>query len=287
MFKFSLAIPTVLFLSLNSIVAQNKVAYRIFDDKGKKVNYKAFKKQMLKADVVLFGEFHDNPISHWLELELAKDLNLNGDLVIGAEMLEADNQQLVDNYLSNKINFKFLDSAARLWPNFDTDYYPIVEYAKTNGLSVIATNIPRKYASMVFKDGGFDALNSLKDFEKKFVAPLPVKFDIELSQYKNMLNMMGDHGSPDIVKAQALKDATMAHFILKNYDISKKFLHINGAYHSDFHQGILWYLRQIDNTLDYKTISTCYQENVRKLDEVNLKRADFIICVDEDITRTY
>jgi len=287
MFKFSLAIPTVLFLSLNSIIAQNKVAYRIFDDKGKKVNYKAFKKQMLKADVVLFGEFHDNPISHWLELELAKDLNLNGDLVIGAEMLEADNQQLVDNYLSNKINFKFLDSAARLWPNFDTDYYPIVEYAKTNGLSVIATNIPRKYASMVFKDGGFDALNSLEDFEKKFVAPLPVKFDIELSQYKNMLNMMGDHGSLDIVKAQAIKDATMAHFILKNYDISKKFLHINGAYHSDFHQGILWYLRQIDNTLDYKTISTCYQENVRKLDEVNLKRADFIICVDKDITRTY
>ena len=287
MFKFSLAIPTVLFLSLNSIIAQNKVAYRIFDDKGKKVNYKAFKKQMLKADVVLFGEFHDNPISHWLELELAKDLNLNGDLVIGAEMLEADNQQLVDNYLSNKINFKFLDSAAKLWPNFDTDYYPIVEYAKTNGLSVIATNIPRKYASMVFKDGGFDALNSLEDFEKKFVAPLPVKFDIELSQYKNMLNMMGDHGSLDIVKAQAIKDATMAHFILKNYDISKKFLHINGAYHSDFHQGILWYLRQIDNTLDYKTISTCYQENVRKLDEVNLKRADFIICVDEDISRTY
>ena len=287
MFKFSLAIPTVLFLSLNSIIAQNKVAYRIFDDKGKKVNYKAFKKQMLRADVVLFGEFHDNPISHWLELELAKDLNLNGDLVIGAEMLEADNQQLVDNYLSNKINFKFLDSAARLWPNFDTDYYPIVEYAKTNGLSVIATNIPRKYASMVFKDGGFDALNSLEDFEKKFVAPIPVKFDIELSQYKNMLNMMGDHGSPDIVKAQAIKDATMAHFILKNYDISKKFLHINGAYHSDFHQGILWYLRQIDNTLDYKTISTCYQENVRKLDKVNLKRADFIICVDEDITRTY
>ena len=287
MFKFSLAIPTVLFLSLNSIIAQNKVAYRIFDDKGKKVRYKAFKKQMLKADVVLFGEFHDNPISHWLELELAKDLNLNGDLVIGAEMLEADNQQLVDNYLSNKINFKFLDSAARLWPNYDTDYSPIVEYAKTNGLSVIATNIPRKYASMVFKDGGFDALNSLEDFEKKFVAPLPVKFDIELSQYMNMLNMIGDHGSPDIVKAQAIKDATMAHFILKNYDISKKFLHINGAYHSDFHQGILWYLRQIDNSLDYKTISTCYQENVRKLDEVNLKRADFIICVDEDITRTY
>ena len=287
MYKIPLALTLLVLLNLNSIIAQNKVAYRIFDDKGKKVNYKAFKKHVLKADVVLFGEFHDNPISHWLELELAKDLNLNGNLVIGAEMLEADNQQLIDDYLKNKVNFKFLDSAARLWQNYDTDYSPIVEYAKTNGLSVIATNIPRKYASMVFKDGGFDALNSLEDFEKKFVAPLPVKFDIELSQYKNMLNMMGDHGSPDIVKAQAIKDATMAHFILKNYDSSKKFLHLNGAYHSDFRQGILWYLRELDNSLHYKTISTVYQQNVKKLDEVNLKRADFIICVDEDITRTY
>lgn len=287
MLKIPLAFTLLVLLNLNNIIAQNKVAYQIFDDKGKKVNYKAFKKQMLKADVVLFGEFHDNPISHWLELELAKDLNFNGNLVIGAEMLEADNQQLIDDYLSNKVNFKFLDSAARLWQNYDTDYSPIVEYAKTNELSVIATNIPRKYASMVFKDGGFDALNSLEDFEKKFVAPLPIKFDIELSQYKNMLNMMGDHGSPDIVKAQAIKDATMAHFILKSYDSSKKFLHINGAYHSDFHQGILWYLREIDNSLHYKTITTVYQQNVKKLDEVNLKRADFIICVDEDITRTY
>ena len=64
-------------------------------------------------------------------------------------------------------------------------------------------------------------------------------------------------------------------------------MHLNGAYHSDFHQGILWYLRELDNSLHYKTISTVYQQNVKKLDEVNLKRADFIICVDEDITRTY
>ena len=121
MLKIPLAFTLLVLLNLNSIIAQNKVAYQIFDDKGKKVNYKAFKKQMLKADVVLFGEFHDNPISHWLELELAKDLNFNGNLVIGAEMLEADNQQLIDDYLSNKVNFKFLDSAARLWQNYDTD----------------------------------------------------------------------------------------------------------------------------------------------------------------------
>ena len=102
-----------------------------------------------------------------------------------------------------------------------------------------------------------------------------------------MLDMMGDHASPDIVKAQAVKDATMAHFILQNYSEGDKFLHINGSYHSDFHQGILWYLMNANSTLKYMTISTVYQENVQKLSKENMKRANFIICVDSDITRTF
>ena len=40
-------------------------------------------------------------------------------------------------------------------------------YAKKNNLPVVATNIPRKYASKVFKNGGFQALDNLNDFEKK------------------------------------------------------------------------------------------------------------------------
>ena len=35
------------------------------------------------------------------------------------------------------------------------------------------------------------------------------------------------------------------------------------------------------------TISTVYQENVQKLSNENMKRANFIICVDSDITRTF
>ena len=275
-----------LFISI-SLFSQNKLAYRLYDIKGKKVSYKALKKQVLKADIILFGEFHDNPISHWLELEIIKDLNKSENLIIGAEMFESDNQQLINDYLSGALNFNTLDSMGRLWSNYKTDYSPIVEYAKKNNLPVVATNIPRKYASKVFKNGGFQALDNLSDFEKKFIAPLPIDFDIELSQYKNMLDMMGDHASPDIVKAQAVKDATMAHFILQNYSEGDKFLHINGSYHSDFHQGILWYLMNANSTLKYMTISTVYQENVQKLSKENMKRANFTICVDSDITRTF
>ena len=127
----------------------------------------------------------------------------------------------------------------------------------------------------------------ISEKEKMFIAPLPILFDAELSQYKNMLEMMGGHGSADIVKAQAIKDATMAHFISKNVKEESVFLDLNGAYHSDFFQGILWYLMKIKPNLNYKTISTVNQKNVKKLDKENRARADYILCVNNNMTKTH
>ncbi|MEC8830809.1 MAG: ChaN family lipoprotein, partial [Bacteroidota bacterium] len=144
----------------------------------------------------------------------------------------------------------------------------------------------RRYASMVYK-GGFEALDSLPSQEKEWIAPLPIAYDPELPGYQNILKMMGDHGSPTLVMAQAIKDATMAHFIIENYKRGALFLHYNGAYHSNDYEGILWYLQQERPDLEYGTISTVSQENVLKLEEENLNLADFIICVDENMTTTY
>lgn len=266
---------------------QKQTPYIIYNKKGKKVSYKKMLKAADKNDIILFGEFHNNPISHWLQLELTKDLHENNDLVLGAEMIEADNQEALNQYLNGEINQKGLDTLARLWNNYDTDYAPLVDFAKANELPFIGTNIPRRYASMVFKKGGFPALEDLSDLEKSWIAPLPIKFDAELPQYKKMLDMMGGHGGTDIVKAQAIKDATMAHFILENYEEGNTFVHYNGAFHSDFHEGILWYLQQQQPDLNYMTITTVSQKDVSKLDKENIGRADFIICVDEDMTTTY
>jgi uncharacterized HAD superfamily protein len=79
----------------------------------------------------------------------------------------------------------------------------------------------------------------------------------------------------------------MAHFILENYEEGNTFLHYNGAFHSDFYEGILWYLQQQQANLNYMTITTVSQKDVSKLDKENIGRADFIICVDEDMTTTY
>ena len=243
-------------------------------------------KTLQQKDIVLFGEFHNNAIAHWLQLEVTKDCDASRDLVLGAEMFEQDNQQALDLYLQGKITAKGLDSMARLWKNYPTDYAPLVNYAKENKIAFAATNIPRRYASLVSK-GGFETLDTLSAQAKAWIAPLPMAYDAELPGYKKIKEMMAGHGGDNMPKAQASKDATMAHFILQYYQPGKLFIHYNGAFHSDNYEGILWYLKKQQPELKYATITTVSQKDIHSLLAENKGKADFIICVDEDMTNTY
>lgn len=280
-------IPGLIFFLITAFaVAQNNGPYTIYNGQGKKVSYKKMMKQLAKQDVVFFGELHNNPISHWLQFEVTSALGQSRSLILGAEMMEADNQDELDDYLAGTIDQKALDTLARLWKNYATDYKPLVDYAKNNNLPFIATNIPRRYASLVNKEG-FAALEELSIEEKSWIAPLPFPYDANLPRYVNILEMMAGHGTPKMVMAQASKDASMAHFIAANYESGKLFIHYNGAYHSGYHEGILWYLNQYKPGLKILTISTVEQADITKLEADYLGEADFIICVDHNMTKTY
>ena len=266
--------------------AQDKKAYQIFDKNGKKTSYEKLLKAGEKADVVLFGEYHDNSVVHWLQLEFTKDLAQKKDLVLGAEMLEADNQTQVNQYLKGEINQKQMDSSARLWKSYKTDYKPLVDFAKEKKFSFIATNVPRRYALLVFKKD-LVALDSLSALEKSWIAPLPIEFDINLPGYKGMMSMQGGHAGEKMPKAQAIKDATMAYFINKNRKENSIFVHYNGTYHSDNYEGINWYLRKLDAGIKIVTIATVEQKDITKLEAEHYNKADFILVIDEDVTRTH
>ena len=208
------------------------------------------------------------------------------NLVLGAEMFETDNQAPLNDYLNGTITAKGLDTLARLWPNYKTDYAPLVNFAKENKINFIASNIPRKYASLVNRKG-FEALDTLPGNIKNLIAPLPIAYDPDLPGYKKMKDMMPGHGGENLPKAQTVKDATMAFNILKNFKKGDFFIHFNGSYHSENYEGILWYLKKERPDLKYFTITTVSQADCTKLLKENRGKADFIICVDEDMTTTY
>ena len=158
--------------------------------------------------------------------------------------------------------------------------------AKDNKLQFIATNIPRRFASNVFR-GGFESLEALSDEEKSWIAPLPIKYNANLPGYVKMKEMMGGHGGDNLPKAQAVKDATMGYFILKNRAANKIFMHYNGSYHSDNYEGINWYLKQGDPTLKIVTVSVVEQDDIKKFNAEEKLKADFIIVVPTTMTKTY
>jgi uncharacterized iron-regulated protein len=280
----SFVLLLILFL-LSSFM--ERPAYTLFNKKGQKTKFSKLLEKAKEADVILFGELHNNPISHWLQLELAKDLK--GGLSIGMEMFEADDQMIIIEYFKGKFATKNFESEVKLWNNYQTDYKPILEFAKSEGLPLIATNVPRRYANMVSKNG-IESLHDLSDEAKKLMAPLPIEIDYDLPGYKNMKDMMGPHAKENadkFVQAQALKDATMAHFIVQNLMQGNKFLHLNGAYHSNNFEGIFYYLKKYKSDLKVLTISTVEQEIPQDLEEENKGIADFVINVPKNMTKTY
>lgn len=286
---------TILFLCLlliSTSLAAEKPAYQLYNAKGKNTKYSKLIRDAQNADIILFGEQHNNPISHWLQLELSTDLHsiYGENLIMGAEMFESDNALILQEYVSGAIRTRNFEAEAKLWPNYKTDIKPLVEFARENKLAFIATNVPRRYAAIV-NFGGFEALELLSDEARLLIPPLPVAFDPELPQYVKMAEMMGgqmgDHANSNIVKAQALKDATMAHFILNNYEPGKIFLHFHGSFHSDFYEGIMWYLLQQNPDLKILTIATIEADNLDEFPEDQSGIADYVIVTPKTMTKTH
>ncbi|WP_457081508.1 ChaN family lipoprotein [Hymenobacter sp. HD11105] len=280
-------------LSLLSFRTGDRPAYHLYTAAGKAASYDKMLKELAEADVVLFGEQHNDPIAHWLQLQVARDLAQRkaGQLVLGMEMFERDVQPLVEQYNTGELDDKTFEEQSRPWPNYATDYKPILQLARQNKLRVVGTNVPRRYASQVAR-GSLASLENLPPNEREWLAPLPITVDYTLPGYANMAKMFGDAahggaGAQNIIQAQALKDATMAHFILKNRQPGQLFLHLNGSYHSDNYDGINWYLRQAEPKLRILTISTVSQEQLGKLEKEHQRKADFVLVVPADMTKTY
>ena len=271
-------------------------AYQLYSQKGKAITYSKLLKQAAEADVVLFGELHNNPICHWLQLQLTRDLYAlkKSQLVLGAEMVEADNQTALSSYVQGSISDDEFAGQTRLWPNYDTDYRPLVDFARTNKVPFVASNVPRRYATLVSRQG-LAALDTVAD--KQWLAPLPLTVDLTLPGYKAMLDMMagpshggvshGETGAENFARAQAIKDATMAHFILKNWQQGKLVLHYNGDYHSKNFEGIGWYLHRQNPALRVMTISSVEQESIRNLIAENKNTGTVVLAIPSDMTKTY
>ena len=273
------------------------VPERVYDtSKRAFADFESMLADVAAADIVLIGEQHDDPNTHRLEAAVLQGLLRRGRAVtVSLEMFERDVQAEVDDYLAGRKSEEQFLAASRPWPRYATDYKPLVEMARAHGWGVIASNVPRKYASLVAK-GGLDALKTLSDTERAFVATdLQCPID---NYYERFSQVMNQHPAPGSDKqttdeqravteryyfAQCVKDETMAESIVatvqKLEGKSGTVVHYNGAFHTDFGAGVA---ERVRRRLPDRRIALITMLPVENIDTVQpdgeeLKRAQYLV----------
>lgn len=285
------------FLFVSSIVAnaQELKIYQIYNKKEKKVEFHKMINELSNYDIVLFGEYHNNAVNHWLQLQVTKALyeKKNGNLTLGAEMFERHQQTDLNNYLLGKTTDKEFQAATKLWQNYATDYKSLVDLAKDKKIEFVATNVTRKFASYVAKNG-LSSLDTISKEDKKLIAKLPLEIDYDAPGYPEMIKMMGDHAgikAKQFVAAQALKDATMSETILEYYKPNNLFIHYNGDYHSKNYGGIYWFLKKSNPNLKIAVIEILEgideKLSIEKPKEEKFSTTEFIIVFPKDAPKTF
>jgi len=265
--------------------------YRASD--GGELKLQDFFKSLLEYDVIFFGEIHDNDLLHQLEIAILQGMYGHFDkLAISMEMFERDTQNVLNAYLSGEImETEFLDKS-HPWPNYQTDYHPLVEFARINGMEILAANVPRKYAAMVSREG-WSSIEKLPPEERKLMSADLLILDDEYKQrfyatiqshpgIKN--SSMGSIKPKALYEAQCLKDDTMAESISKFLQgrPETKLMHINGHFHSDYHLGTVKKLQLKEPDLKIAVISpVIWDQEDKELEfmESEKEKGDYILII--------
>ncbi|MCX6361927.1 MAG: ChaN family lipoprotein [Armatimonadetes bacterium] len=256
---------------------------------GSRVEFGAMVDALAKADVVMIGELHDHAAGHELEARLVEAIHKRaGRLTLAMEMFERDTQLVHDEYLAGHLTGTSFESSSRPWPRYATDYKPMVEYCKANGLRVVASNVPRRYVNLVSRKGQ-EALKALPRESRRLLPRLPLAMDLPEGYAKQLDELFGgSHGaaptpgmpSPANMKeAQALWDVGMAASIVS----AKRALgrgvvvHVNGGMHSDSRYGIVDRIKRVAPRLKVAVVSIRPDAAFEIWSTANAGIADYLI----------
>ncbi|MBP8033384.1 MAG: ChaN family lipoprotein [Bacteroidia bacterium] len=277
--------------------------YRIYSVKlSKEISINEIIEDMKNADVLFYGEEHNDSVTHYLESKIFESLfqKYQNNLALSMEMFERDVQPVMNEYLTSEIREKNFKKDGRAWSNY-RDYRPMVELCKANKLDVICANAAGRYSNLAGRKGQ-KALMALPTESKKFFAPLP--YDTASGKYydklmglshdpndtaKKAAPVMG-MGGFNLVMAQSLWDATMAYSISEylKTNKTKKVFQVNGRFHSDEGFAIVTQLKKYSPKTRTLIISSGSDDSFPNIKWDNYKNlGDYIIITDPLVPKTY
>ncbi|MEE9348388.1 MAG: ChaN family lipoprotein [Robiginitomaculum sp.] len=199
-------------------------------------------------DAIFVGEAHGHAASHYVQSKIFAGLHAgHKDMALSMEQFERSQQGVMDDYLAGKIGEETLIHDGKAWDHYRSSYRPLVEFAKNNGLPVIAAEVPANLVSCIGERGA-QFLETLKPQPRAWAART---LHLEDGAYKDkfygfMQAAAGHRAGGDLSEAekaqkrfrqfsaQASRDDTMAESIFDHMQAhpGRKILHVNGSFHS-------------------------------------------------------
>lgn len=291
-FLLPILIP-IFFIALSQIALADTVIlpHRVIDARTLTViDFEGLLARCSDARVVTFGEQHDDPATHMMELAILEGLyRYHPDIVLSMEMFELDVQEILNNYLAGDISEEEFLENSRPWGNYETDYRPMIIFAFENGLPVVAANIPRPLASRVSQEG-----LSPDIFEEDELPPPGVVFEAPDDDYWDKffetMSMMSDsHGDGmemdeemirNFYRSQVYKDEVMAASVSNaaNENPDAIVYHVAGGFHLGDYLGTFPRIKRNLPGVDAVSIMTYPVDNILEIPE-DLEAADYWILV--------
>ena len=301
--------------------------YRLYDANGKSASLQDVFEAMSSAGVVFIGETHDDPVAHTLEAELLRgafdryanvtDKAKARPLALSLEMFERDVQIILDEYLAGLITERQFLASSRPWNNYQTDYRPLVEFAREHKLPVLAANASERYVNRAARLGR-SSLDELSPTAKNWLAPLPyggpspayaAKFNQLMSGMTGrahpspeqpptdtpgtdaaIVHRHAGHSAAYLLDAQTLRDATMAYTIAEylRRQPGALVLHVNGDFHSEERMGVPEQLLRYRPQTPMIVITIVPGAGSLNFDATRMKNlGDFVVVTDSAQPRSF
>ncbi|CAH6861330.1 Cofac_haem_bdg domain-containing protein [Vibrio chagasii] len=210
--------------------------YQFASPQGEALSLNALPQELLDADVILIGEWHTHSAIHRFQTDFLKARqSTSSNIALSMEQFTRKHQDTLNQYLSGEIGEQVLISQAAAWPNYESDYRALVEFAKANDLDVIAANAPKPFVQCIGRKG-LPYLEQLSSEQRDWVA---TEVNIGDSPYKDKFMASMHHGTPEQTEkqfaAQVTWDETMAESIVDYLATSpdKQVIHVAGKFHTE------------------------------------------------------
>ena len=207
-------------------------------------------KSISSADVVYFGEVHNNQSNHEYELQLVKSMLAHHlRIAVGWEMFARNNQPLLDQFNRRQISLaQLLDQSGfrKSWGVYSPVYAKILATTSANGVPNVGLNAENR---LVHRVAMGQTLNQAEQSQ------IPAGYKVRPEAFDNFVNLLGDHpgmATADLHRyfaAQNIWDQTMADSIVEFHrqNPETKILVLAGRAHVQGGFGVPGYVPQKAN----------------------------------------